>query len=335
MTEAAHVYVSSWQVGQIVEGTYMVSGSELKSRINGPNYFVLTIADVSGSAEIVFWDDADDLAATGFGAPGTFVNICGKVSEYRGTKNLKPQTINILDDPPSDLSLYVRVSDTSAARAEFKAFHDSIADSDLSLIVGRVFEYGTVWEEFVRAPAGKKHHDAYQGGLLAHTLKVAKNAVALAKNYPDADMDLVVGGALIHDVGKIFEFVFDPTGAAVDHHPWYGMNGHITEGLRLLGAVSEKMASAGEMNEKRRLWFDHLVHLVASHHGKREHGSPCLPLTVEGIILHYADVSECYITAWKEAKDKTIGAAQRSGFSTVFQSSVWIGGTPNSFGVTE
>lgn len=140
---------------------------------------------------------------------------------------------------------------------------------------------GGFYDAFRSAPAAREHHHAYPGGLLDHTVEVVELCLKASCLYPELDLDLLLAGALLHDVGKVDEYAFSPSG--VVRTPAGELLGHVFVGASRVASLCAEAGVVGEPAMK-------LVHLVLSHHGRREWGSPVEPAIPEAVLLHQADL---------------------------------------------
>ena len=177
---------------------------------------------------------------------------------------------HLLPATPKDMELY---------KQKFAKLVTQVKRPPLRELLHEVFG-GPRWEQFVRNPAAKSFHHAYIGGLLEHSVDVAETALAIASTVPGVDRDMVIAGALLHDIGKTEEispdigFAYTETGHLL---------GHITAGALIVDAVAAKVQFLSEADRKS------LLHVILSHHGDREKGSPVNCATQEAVIVHYAD----------------------------------------------
>lgn len=154
---------------------------------------------------------------------------------------------------------------------------------------------GSRWEQFVRNPAAKSFHHAYIGGLLEHSVDVAETSLAIAATVPGTDRDMVIAGALLHDIGKIDEISPDIGFAYTEAGH---LLGHITSGVLLIDAVASRVQFLSEADRKS------LLHIVLSHHGSREKGSPVGYATQEAVIVHYADEMNAVLQQFSTTGEK-------------------------------
>ena len=197
--------------------------------------------------------------------------------------------------PGIDVShlLPVTSKDVAAYKEKFAVLVTRIQRQPLRELLREVFS-GSLWEQFVRNPAAKSFHHAYIGGLLEHSVDVAETAAAIAATVPGADRDMVIAGALLHDIGKTVEissdigFLYTENGHLL---------GHITAGVLLIEAAAAR-TQLPEADRKS------VLHIVLSHHGSRDKGSPVNCATQEAVIVHYADELNAVLQQFVENGEK-------------------------------
>lgn len=275
-------FVAELMPGESAEGLFLVAAAQQNQARNGP-YWRVEFRDATGKIEGKIWSPLSqqfpELKA------GCLVELQGRVVVYRERNEIAVDQMRLLEEEEQGR---VDLSDFVAASR-----HD--ADSMLSELEGlcRAAFTHKPWIKFYKAllrdeeiaqklriaPAAKAMHHAYAGGLLEHTLGVCRLCLSFADLYPDLDRQVLLAGALCHDLGKIWEL---SSGLVIDYTGPGRLIGHISLGLEKLEPFLRKSGLEGELAE-------HLKHLVLSHHGTREFGSPCLPATAEALALHYAD----------------------------------------------
>ncbi|HHY59264.1 MAG TPA: CRISPR-associated endonuclease Cas3'', partial [Clostridia bacterium] len=169
-----------------------------------------------------------------------------------------------------------------------------IANPHLQSLVRQIFGDETLAEQFRRAPAAKAHHQAYLGGLLEHTLNVVKLAEQIAAAYEGVDRDLLLTGALLHDIGKIYEYRYD---VFIDYTDAGRLLGHIVIGA---GLVQERLRDLPDFPETLKL---KVLHMIVSHHGRYEWQSPKRPKFLEAAILHQADYLDAEVDKFLQARN--------------------------------
>jgi 3'-5' exoribonuclease len=274
-------------VGEPGEGVrfaacYCVESKQLLQTKEGKPYLRLQLCDKSGSIEGRIWEGAERVDS--WVVPGGYVGVRGRIQSFRSQRQLKIEEIEAVEIAADEFELFLPTTpyDLGGLEAGLDALIATIADEPLrhllELVLGAESESGRA---FRRAPAAKRNHHAYVGGLLEHTLSIARVADLLARHYGAAlDRDLLIAGALLHDLGKIEEigvaggFPYTDPGKLL---------GHILLGIAI---VRDAARDVPELSAERLLL---LLHLIASHQGKYEWQSPRIPLTLEAIVLHFAD----------------------------------------------
>jgi 3'-5' exoribonuclease len=268
--------------GDRVVACFFVAARDLLRTRQEKPYLKLRLADRYGAIEARIWDEADQVEASLAGT--AFVGVRGMIQFYQGERQLRIDQIAPVDVAAEELELFLPASQRSAdeMERELRALVRSVADRPLRALLDRVLDRdGEVGRLFRVAPAAKLNHHAYVGGLLEHTLSVARACDAMAQHYGGAiDRDLLLTGAILHDVGKVREI------AAAVGFPYTRegkLLGHILLGLQIVGDAARQVP---ELSQDRLVLVEHLV---ASHQGRYEWQSPKRPKILEGLILHYVD----------------------------------------------
>ena len=284
-------YVSSLKPGETVDDVFVLSEKSLSQKKDGKNYLNLTFMDRTGTLKGVLWENVEDTVDRI--SAGDYVQVKGSVSEYRGTLQLVVRTVirsaaeNV--EPADFLPVTTRNIDAMFEKLlqitdtlKTPCFHDLFklfwADTEMVRL-------------FKAAPAAKKMHHAYIGGLLEHTLSMAILVDRLAGHYTGVDRDLLLTGAILHDIGKIREFEFS---SYIDYTSEGRLLSHIVIGLQI---IDEKMKLIKDFPQEQAVL---LKHLVVSHHGVKEFGSPELPKTVEAVLLNHIDEIDSKVKGIRE-----------------------------------
>ncbi len=269
--------------GQLLVCTAVVSDFTLRPFTNKPGSFLsLTLQDKTGTLPAVLWDEAESVAPAL--SVGVVVRAKGQVSTYRGQLQLKLDSLEVLAPSEYDASLLVPALPDEARRAneaELERLVSSVQSPPLQRLLRRMlFEDEKLASAFREAPGARRVHHAYLGGLLKHTLEVCKLCLAACEVHPELDRDLLVTGALLHDVGKVLEYSWDTafgTTAAGE------LIGHTVLGYSL---VRDAALALGDFPEDLLL---RLEHMLLSHHGQLEFGAPVVPKTREALALHFLE----------------------------------------------
>jgi len=274
------IYVENIRERDWVESVFLVREKITATAKNGKPYLTLKLMDRSGEVEGRVWDNVEALSAT-FDRDD-FVQVSAKASVYLGKMQLVVQKLVRLDEKLVDLRDFLPVATRSldGMIVEFRELIASLANPHLRALMEAFLEDQDFMQAFCRAPAAKSMHHVYLGGLLDHSLSVAQLAHDVSSHYPEVDRDLLVVGALLHDIGKVAELRYSRSFEYTDAGK---LLGHIVMGVEL---VEEKIR---ELNDFPTLTGTLLKHLLLSHHGQYEYGSPKRPKTLEAVVLNFID----------------------------------------------
>ena len=274
--------IRSLEPGDAVTGFFVIRRIELKTRKQGKPFLHLELGDASGRITANIWENASEQYEVF--APGALVKVQGSASTYNGKIQLSIQKIRLCtesDYVTPAMFIPSKPMDLKALEKNLMDLIYSVTDPWLKKLLSAVFEKETVKSSFPAMAGGKLWHHAYVGGLMEHTVSVAAICETMAERYSRVNRDLLITGALLHDIGKVFEYSFE-TGF-IDFTDYGRLVGHISIGTHFVAAIIEEMDSFPiELKHQ-------VMHLILSHQGKHEHGSPVLPATLEAMILYYAD----------------------------------------------
>jgi 3'-5' exoribonuclease len=280
---ALRVALRDLEDGQRVSGVYAVRERELRRKRNGEPWLRLSVGDATGSAEAVCWEEAEALYAICSGGCAIHVSGIFEISERWGAKikisRLRPAEPDEFD--PDDLATESEVSVEFLER-DLRALLATIQDPQLSRLLDVFFApEAPTWARFRDAPAAKVYHQAYRHGLLEHTLSVAQAVSAAANFFPGIDRDVAVTGALLHDIGKTVAYNDDPL--AIDLTDAGRLQGEIPLGYYTVRRAIEDLPGFDPALAQC------VLHIILSHHGSLEHGSPVVPATREAVLVHMID----------------------------------------------
>ncbi len=280
---AVRVPLRELEDGQRLQGVYAVRERELRRKRNGEPWLRLVLCDAGGSAEAVAWEGAEELYA--LAAPGTAVEVAGSFeqSERWGAK-IKLSSLREAEPgsyDPADLAPESEVSFEELER-QLRQLLETVREPQLSDLLERFFgERSPIWERFRDAPAAKVYHQAYRHGLLEHTVSVAQAVSAAANFFPGIDREVAVAGALLHDIGKTVAYNDDPL--AIDLTDAGRLEGEIPLGYYTVRREIERIPGFDPRLAQA------VLHIILSHHGSLEHGSPVVPATREAVLVHMID----------------------------------------------
>ena len=260
---------------------FLVSVQPLRTRTDKP-YLRLQLQDVHGALEARVWEMADEIAASL--RDGMYVGVRGRIEVFNGERQLKVEDVTQINVGLEDLEHFLPRSprDPEQMDRELGELIASVRDDALRALLESMLGAGTnLGAGFRLAPAAKYNHHAYLGGLIEHTLSVTQVSAMLAEHYqPHIDRDLLIAGALLHDIGKVREI---GARAGFPYTDEGKLLGHIVLGMQM---VAEAAQGVPDLTPQR---LTLLQHLIASHQGRYEWQSPREPRTLEAYILHYAD----------------------------------------------
>jgi 3'-5' exoribonuclease len=305
--------------GQRVAGVYAVRERELRRKRNGEPWLRLSVGDASGSAEAVCWEEAEALYA--IAAAGTPVFLTGvfEVSERWGAK-IKLSALRAAEEGEYDAADLAAESEASLELLErdLRALLSTIQDPQLGQLLDLFFAPGSeAWARFSEAPAAKVYHQAYRHGLLEHTLSVAQAVSAAANFFPGIDRDVAVAGALLHDIGKTEAYNDDPL--AIDLTDLGRLQGEIPLGYYLVRRRIEEIP--GFDPELAQC----VLHIILSHHGSLEHGSPVVPATREAVLVHMIDNLGGRLGSFDRLERQLPAGESWSGFDRALSGSAYFG----------
>jgi len=279
--------IADLSIGDEFVGFYALKRCELKEYDGGERVDV-ELSDSSGSLPGVIWEEARTLHDAL--NRGDIVKVMGKVGSYRDKPQIRIQKIRPAEKGEFDPESFVPSTpkDVGELTEKLKKFVSSITDPHLSLLAREIFGMKQFMAEFTRSPGGKKWHHPYLGGLLEHTVGVAEICDDVARRRPELNRDLLVMGALVHDVGKIREFSASTT---IEYTDEGRLEGHIVIGERFVRNMCDRVD--GFPPKLRML----LSHLVLSHQGFKEFSTPVEPMIPEGFVLYYADEMDSKLNA--------------------------------------
>ena len=263
---------------QTIIGFFCVAQKSIRSKKDGAPYLALTLADSSGQIECRMWDAGE----AGEFAQGDVVKIRGQVSRYKDQLQITADRLRKAAAGEYAVADFVPATerDVDEMWAELEEWVSTMEDADFARLARTFLDDADIRAALREAPAAKALHHAWIGGLLEHILSLMGVADAVVRRYPGANRDLLLTGVLLHDIGKLKELRW---GKSFEYTLPGQLLGHITIGVRM---VEEKIAVLGDFPEEKRVLVEHMI---LSHHGRYEFGSPKLPMIPEAILLHYLD----------------------------------------------
>jgi 3'-5' exoribonuclease len=278
-SEAARSPIKDLKPGAKILQFFELRAKELRRTRAGEEYLDLTVGDSTGRIQAKMWPEALRKWGKDF-EPGEFVKIEGRVETYRDSNQLVVEKIRRVQESevtePEDL-VHPGAPNVDGLLAELFAAAKNLRPSGLSqLIVGILSEHADSLKTF---PAAKMVHHAYKGGLIEHTVAVTRKVEAIALVDQSINKDMAIGGAILHDIGKLLELNPGQGGRSAEGR----LLGHLILGVEM---IREQAAKQGISDRK---WLRDLQHIVISHHGEPQFGSSVRPMTREAMVVHFID----------------------------------------------
>jgi 3'-5' exoribonuclease len=299
---------------RVRDAVYLLAEKEVRTAKNGSQFLSARLRDATGEIEARFWDVPPGVADTL--EAGLGVRISAEVTAFQGRPQLRldaiaPCSIQARDFFPSSNQ------PLPALQARLEEFVRSITDPWLRPLLERVLLEPDFLTRFVEAPAAREYHHAWLGGLVEHTLGVAALAEVVAPLYPDLPRDLLLSGALLHDVGKVEAYEWE---AAFRRSDEGRLLDHIYLGTRRVERAIEELPGFPPELRFR------VLHAILAHHGSMEAGSPVIPQTLEAVVLHLLDMLDADTRGFLDhvARHGTPGAAWTE-YSKMFNAQLYQG----------
>ena len=289
-----NIYVKDIEAGNKVNDVFLVTEKNMAVSQKGSPYLNLRLRDKTGEIEGRVWENAAHLNR--IFQKGDVIEIRSRAVNYRNITQLSISQIAKMEDSdtnPADYSPASK-SDIDEMFQELMFFVEKITTPPLKELLTAIFSDDKILYAFKRAPAAKGLHHFYIGGLLEHTLSVTRLLDLAANHYTRINKDLLITGGILHDIGKIHELSYKKI---IDYTDVGRLIGHIVIGLEL---IDEKIASIEDFPEQLAL---ELKHIVLSHHGALEYGSPKRPKTLEALIVNMIDDLDAKVNAFQEFID--------------------------------
>jgi 3'-5' exoribonuclease len=299
-------FVSDLNSEQSITTFFLVHEKEIRNTREGKSYLRLELGDRSGTIEARMWDQFE-LAAKGI-ARDDFVKVNARVEIYRNKPQLSLQQLRLAKPEEVDLADFLPQTKENVEKlyAQLLEYAAAIANPWLKKLVTGIISDPRIAAKYKRAPAAKVMHHAYLGGLLEHVIGLCGLAKQIAAHYPELDVDLLLTAAILHDVGKLDELCFE---RAIGYTVEGQLLGHITMEFE---TVSKAMDAIEGFPANLKTVVQHLL---ISHHGQYEFGSPKLPMIREALAFHYMDDLDSKLAAVRAALAVDTGEPEWSAYS--------------------
>jgi len=311
------LFIKDLKEKQRVDTTLLVTRKTLGVSKAGKPYLALKLMDSSGELDARVWDNAESIAE-GFSVDDV-ARVKGSALAYQGKMQLNLSSIKAISGDEYTLRDYLPASerDPQEMISELDAIIAEIKDPYIKGLLSTMLAAGSeLRAKFMQAPAAKMMHHPYLGGLLEHVLSLCGLGVAVSGHYKNLNKDLLLAGLILHDVGKVFELSYERSFGYTDEGR---LIGHITIGTELVDSYMKKISGfPGELRMQLR-------HLLLSHHGTLEYGSPKRPKTLEAIVLSYLDDLDAKVNAVETLMNDPAGEERWSPYQRIFERYIYKG----------
>ncbi len=292
-------YVNTLNDGAAVNEVFLLADKQMRANRNADLYLLAQLRDKTGLISGLMWNVSEELLAEI--EAGGYVRVKGKVQLFQGNLQIIMTHISAVSEDSVDAEEFQSqpATDTRRLMERLVALVSEIHDESLKILMNDFLEDTSLSEQLMKAPAGIKTHHAYAGGLLEHIVNLMETAHLIRDRYPKVNFDLVLAGILLHDIGKVRELEYETIFGYTDEGQ---LLGHLQIGCEMLQEKLERFehiqGTAFPVETALRL-----KHMILSHHGSYEFGSPKLPMTLEAIVLHQLDNLDAKVNEFLQMMD--------------------------------
>ncbi len=284
---------------KVITSSFVVVSKQVKPKKTGEPYLALTLGDRSGQLEAKMWDNVEE--ALDVFEQDDFIKVKGLINKYRNRFQLTIHKLRPLGDSEIDFADYLpkTTKDIGQLWQALAGYVAGLQNPYLKALLGAFMSDQQIAEAYRNAPAAKTLHHAYIGGLLDHVVSLCRSADLLCQNYPQINRDLLFTGIFLHDIGKIHELTYNRSFSYTTRGQ---LLGHMVIELEMLqGKIAQVPGFPDELKSL-------IEHLIISHHGQYEFGSPKLPMFPEALMLHYLDDLDSKLESMRAHFEREAGA---------------------------
>jgi 3'-5' exoribonuclease len=314
----AHKFINKIEPGETINDIYMVRDPILRSTTRGDLYIAMYLSDRSGQLNGRMWQ-ATETIYKALPKPG-FVHIQGRSELYQNNLQIIINNISVVDVNKVCIDDFLAKTkkDIGQMFEQLKEIVGQIQNPQLQVIVKAFLADKELMEKFCNAPGGMKLHHDYIGGLLEHVHNMLRVAVAILPLYPNVHADLVLTGIFLHDIGKTEELSYDMAFSYTDSGQ---LIGHIVKSILMVNQKVNALRTKGAKIEQDIV--DSLGHIILSHHGEYEFGSPKLPAMPEAFMVYYIDDLDAKLNLVESAIDEEQGDSNWTAWKNALQTRLY------------
>jgi 3'-5' exoribonuclease len=313
-----HKFINQIEPGEAIDGIYLVKEPILRSTTRGDLYIAMFLGDRTGQLNGRMWQ-ASEAIYKALPKPG-FIHIQGRSELYQNNLQIVVNSVSVVDASKVNLDDFLARTDKDIDKMfeEVKKIVGGIKNPQLKALVGEFLADTELMEKFRNAPAAVKIHHDYLGGLLEHTHNMLRVAMAILPLYPQVQADLVLAGIFLHDMGKTEELSYEMAFSYTDSGQ---LIGHIAQTLIMVNKKADALKAKGAPVDKQIL--DAIGHIILSHHGEYEFGSPKLPATPEAFMVYYIDDLDAKVSQVTTAIENEPGESDWTAWKSALQTRLY------------
>jgi len=314
----AHKFINEINPGETIDDIYIVKDPILRSTTRGDLYIAMFLQDRTGQVNGRMWQ-ATETIYKALPKPG-FVHIQGRSELYQNNLQVIINNVCAVDGSNVSIDDFLAQTDkdTTQMFEDIKKIISQVENPQLKALVGAFLADTELMDKFRTAPAAIKMHHNYIGGLLEHTHNMLRVANAILPLYPDIQADMVLAGIFLHDIGKTEELSYDMAFSYTDSGQ---LIGHISKSLVMINQKADALRSKGTQIDQTVL--DAIGHIILSHHGQYDFGSPKLPATAEAFMVYYIDDLDAKMNQVTTLIESDISDSNWTGWNNALQTRLY------------
>jgi 3'-5' exoribonuclease len=313
-----HKFINQIEPGEAIDNIYIIRDPILRSTTRGDLYIAMYLLDRSGQLNGRMWQATEALYKS-LPKPG-FVHIQGRSELYQNNLQVIINNISVVDASTVDIDNFLARTDKNVEQMfkEVKTIVSRIKNTHLKALVDAFLADSELMKKYCDVPGGVKLHHDYIGGLLEHTHSMLRVAACILPLYPNVQADLVLAGIFLHDIGKTEELAYDMAFSYTDSGQ---LIGHIVKSILMINQKADELRTKGTQIDPTVL--DSLSHIILSHHGAYEFGSPKLPATAEAFMVYFIDDLDAKINQVTVAIDNEPGDSNWTAWKNALQTRLY------------